>query len=82
MGDNTELKIRQAISKITRAPEKNIKSDSNLLSIGMDSFGAIDLIYTLEDMFNIRISDSEIKDLKTFEDVVKAVKLKLNSVNK
>ena len=77
--EDIELKIKEAIRKVTKVPEKDITIDSLLADIGIDSFGGIDLVYTLEDMFNIKILDSEMNRMKTVKDVVEAVKACINT---
>lgn len=73
-----ELKIKQVISKISKLPEKDIMIDSPLVDVGIDSFAGIELVYSLEDMFSIKISDDEMKQMKTVKDIVKAIKDRLS----
>lgn len=75
--EDIELKIKQAIHQVAKVSEKEISTDSLLADVGVDSFAGIDLMYALEDMFNIKISDDEMKQIRTVRDVVDAVKLKL-----
>lgn len=41
--------------------------------LGIDSMGATDMVFRLEDEFDIRISDSELFDIKTINDIVELV---------
>lgn len=70
-------KIKDAICVVTKSSDKEINIDSRLEDVGVDSFAGIDLVYTLEDMFNIKISDNEAKQMKTVRNVIEAVKAKL-----
>jgi acyl carrier protein len=73
-----ETKVKQAIGKVAKISEKDIGIDSKLVEVGVDSFGGIDLMYTLEDMFNIKISDDEMRKITTVRDIVEVIKSKLN----
>ena len=77
--EDVELKIRQAICKISAFPEGNITLDSKLEEVGIDSFAGIDLVFTLEDIFNITISDSEMNQIRTVRDAVEAVQRRFES---
>jgi acyl carrier protein len=79
MEDDIELKIKQAICQVTKVPEKDISIDSLLGDVGVDSFAGIDLVYTLEDTFNIKISDNEMRRIKSVRDVVEIVKSRLKT---
>ena len=75
--EDVEAKIIQAIRKIVKIPEDMpITGDSELSNIGVDSFAAIDLVFTLEDIFDIKISDTEMMQMKTLKDIVDGIKTK------
>lgn len=75
--DNVELKVKQVIRKIVKIPDnEDISMDSELEKIGVDSFAGIELVFTLEDMFNIDISDEEMAQMKTVKDIVDGIKTK------
>ena len=59
--NQTELKIRKILAKITL--NKDFLSsplDETLNKTGLDSVGMIELIYTIEDQFHIKIRDEEV----------------------
>lgn len=41
--------------------------------LGIDSMGATDMVFSLEDAFSISISDSELFEIKTINDIVELV---------
>ncbi len=43
--------------------------DDNLYDMGLDSLGILDVIFFLEETFNISIDDDELKEIKTFGDI-------------
>ena len=76
--EDIENKVKQAIRQVTKDSEKDISLDSALANIGVDSFAGIDLMYTLEDVFKIKISDDEMKEIKTVKDIVDIVNSRIN----
>ena len=75
--DNIEPKVKQAIRKVVNIPEtEDIALESELANIGVDSFAGIELAFTLEDSFDITISDEEMAQMKTVRDVVDGIKQK------
>ena len=38
--------------------------------LGVDSFGAVELMFELEEAFNLKIEDSEIARVRTIDDIV------------
>jgi acyl carrier protein len=44
--------------------------------LGIDSMGATDLVFSLEDEFSISISDSELFEIKTINDIAKLIQIK------
>lgn len=77
--DNIEAKIKEAICKISKVSVQDIKTDSRLADVGIDSFAGIDLVYTLEDMFTIKISDTEMSGMKTVKDIIDAVNSRIDT---
>jgi len=47
------------------APETNLKDDLNL-----DSLDMIEVVYEVEDHFDVQIPEESIKDIQTFQQVV------------
>lgn len=75
-----EMQIKQAISQAVGIEEKNITTASNLRTeLGIDSYAAIELAYSLEDKFNVAISDNELPLLNTVGDIIELVQKKLTS---
>ena len=53
---------------------ENIKSDSHIKNdLGIDSFGAVELIFEIKDKFGIIIEDRELKSLGTIKDIVNLI---------
>lgn len=59
-------KLRIDIAKIT--PEASLRDD-----LGMDSFGAVEVIFEIEDAFNINVPDEDAQNINTFKDMADAI---------
>ncbi len=73
--------LRQFIQNICQQPDRVIKDGDKLLSSGLiDSFSLIDVALSVEDIFKVRIEDTELStdSFDTFEELLNLIKLKLN----
>lgn len=74
---NLNSKILTIISTIT---EKNIsitKPNDNLNKLGIDSLDKIEIILSLEQEFNINISDKEATEISNLKDIFCLIKTKI-----
>jgi len=52
---------KKIVEEIIKQPEKNIKPDEKIISSGLiDSFSLVDLALGVEDLFGVRIEDTEL----------------------
>lgn len=51
----------------------------NLKNYGADSLDIIQIILQLEEIFNIEITDKETKNIKTLQDIINIVDLKIKN---
>ncbi len=66
-----ENRVKQVVSKQLNQDVSKIGLDSKLEEdLGMDSFGAIEMVFAIEDEFKIKVPDKEISRVKTVRDVV------------
>lgn len=73
--------LRKFIQNICQQPDRVIKDGDKLLSSGLiDSFSLIDVALSVEDIFKVRIEDTELSTdyFDTFEELLNLIKLKLN----
>ena len=67
-------KIKEILVEQLDVDEDSITMDTNILDdLGADSLDVVELISTLEDEFNIIITDERIRELSTVKDVVEFV---------
>ena len=67
-------KVKAIIAKELNIDESKITLESSLSEdLGADSLDLVELLMTLEDEFNVTVSDDEAIKLKTVEDIVKII---------
>ena len=65
-------KVRELICDTLDLPEEDVTMESALLEdLGADSLDAIDLIMSIEDEFEVELSDDVTENMKTVGDLVR-----------
>jgi acyl carrier protein len=74
-----ETKIKKSLSGFLKTDPSKIKGNSLLREeLGLDSMDTIELVFELEDNFNIQISDDDLMGFKTMDNVVEYVAKKVD----
>lgn len=63
-------RVISVIAKFKKIPEENITLDSSLEEFELDSLDGLNLIFELEEEFDITIPDEEALKLKTVREIV------------
>ena len=64
-------KVTEALAKMLMIDRVNIQPESTLVEdLGMDSYYAVELLFELEDQYNIEIPDEAAYELKKVSDIV------------
>lgn len=72
-------KIRKACCEVTQISEDRFTVDARLKEdLLLDSLTTLELIMEIENVFDIRLDDSKLKELKTFGDVVALIESVIN----
>lgn len=67
-------KLKDIISEYVGVPACQIDTKMSLAGdIGLDSFGLISLLCSIEDAFDVKIPDNELSNFQTFEDLANYV---------
>ncbi len=66
-------KVTNAIVKIMGCPAESVVLTANLSALGIDSLKAINILFELEEEFNIEIPNELIADMVTVQDIVDAI---------
>lgn len=73
-----EKKVIEILAEKLNIKAEKIKPESNLTDdLGMDSFGAIEVMFEVEEKFGIRIEEDDMKDLHIVKDVITYIKNKV-----
>jgi acyl carrier protein len=74
MPDSTvEEKVIATLASVKRIPVEQIKLESSLQDLGVDSLDTFTLLFELESKFNISIPDDEARTIRTVSDIVAGV---------
>jgi len=57
-------------SQDAKIDEQNVTRETTLKDLRFDSFGAVTLMFDLEEEFGVEITDDDARDLKTVDDVI------------
>jgi acyl carrier protein len=74
MSDELEEKVLSVIATSKRIPREQVSIDSSLEDLGMDSLDQLNLLFALENDFNISIPDEEAKSIRTVSQMVEGVR--------
>ena len=65
-----ELKVKEIISRKFGVPLDTITSETRLIEdLKVDSFGAVELMFELEEAFGLSIPDSDIQRVRCVKDI-------------
>ncbi len=74
MSDAVAEKVIATLASVKRVPAEDIKLDTNLQDMGIDSLDVFTLLFELENAFKISIPDDDVRSLRTVNDVVEGIK--------
>lgn len=61
------------IAELKRIPEDGITADSTFAELGLDSLDAMNLLFALEEEFDVSIPDAEARAIRTVRDASEGV---------
>jgi len=65
MTPDTLARVRGIIASYLHIPEEQVGADVALESLGVDSLGALELVFQIEEAFGVSVPDERIPDFKT-----------------
>jgi acyl carrier protein len=72
--DNIETKVCEIIAQQKRIPPERVTVDSSFEELGLDSLDAVNILFELENAFDISISDEKAREIKSVRQMVEGVK--------
>jgi acyl carrier protein len=71
--DELTQRILRIIAETQRREPSQVTIDSSFEELGIDSMDGINIIFALENEFNINVPDEEVKSIRSVRDVVEGV---------
>ena len=73
MSDQIIERVRKVIATSKRLPEEKVTVDSSFEELGIDSMDAVEILFGLENEFDINIPDDEVKTVRNVRQMVEGV---------
>jgi acyl carrier protein len=64
MSDDLTQRVLKAIATSKRIPLETVKIDSQFQDLGIDSMDAVEILFALENEFDINIPDDEVRNVR------------------
>jgi len=78
MAENVTEEVLDVIAETQRIPREKVTAEARFEELGMDSMDAVNILFALEDKFDITIPDEEAKKIRSIRDVVNGVQALVN----
>jgi len=79
MADTIAEDVIATLASVKRIPAENIKLETPLQELGIDSLDTFTLLFELESKFNISIPDDEARNIRTVNDIVEGIRKLLSA---
>jgi acyl carrier protein len=73
MSNELTQSVIAVIAQTQRIPSEKVTLESTFEELGMDSLDAVNVIFALEEKFNINIPDEETRDIRNVRQIVEGV---------
>lgn len=73
MSDDLIERVRNVIATSKRIPVERVTIDSAFEELGIDSMDAVEILFALENEFDINIPDEEVKNVRNVRQMVEGV---------
>jgi len=81
MSDDLTRRVLTIIAETQRKDPARVTIDSSFEELGIDSMDGVNIIFALENEFNINVPDEEVKNIKSIRDMVEGVR-RLTAANR
>jgi len=71
--DDLTPRILRIIAETQRKDPAQVTIDSSFEELGIDSMDGVNIVFALENEFNINVPDEEVKNIKSVRDMVEGV---------
>ena len=73
MSENTAERVIKIVAEYKEMPEDEIKRETTLDELEMDSLDALNLVFELEEEFDIEIPDEKAFEMKTIGEMIEGI---------
>jgi len=73
-GDDLTKRVLRIIAETQRKDPSQVTVDSSFEELGIDSMDGVNIIFALENEFNINVPDEEVKNIRSVRDMVEGVR--------
>ena len=73
MSDEFTQRVLKTIASAKRIPPETVTIDSEFQTLGIDSMDAVEILFALENEFDINIPDDDVRNVKSVRDMVEGV---------
>ena len=74
MPDDLSQRVMSVIAATQHIPVEKIAEESSFQELGIDSLDGINILFALENEFNINIPDDQAQEIRTVRDAVEGVR--------
>jgi len=74
MNDELTDRILRIIAETQRKDPSQVTIDSTFEELGIDSMDGVNIVFALENEFNINVPDEEVKSIRSVRDMVEGVR--------
>jgi acyl carrier protein len=72
--DDLTARVLRIIAETQRKDPSQVTVDSSFEELGIDSMDGVNIVFALENEFNINVPDEEVKNIRSVRDMVDGVR--------
>lgn len=73
MSTDTFVRVRSILARHLEIPEESVGEDSSLADLGLDSLGALEFVFDVEEEFKVSVPDDRLAEFKTVRAVCEGI---------
>lgn len=73
MSDDISQRVLKVIAATKRLPPENVTIDSEFEQLGIDSMDAVEILFALENEFDVSIPDDEVRSVRNVRQMCEGV---------
>lgn len=73
MNSDVAERVRKVIAKHMRIPPENVTNESTFAELGIDSLDGVNLLFEIEDEFDISIEDDQARSIRSVPEMVDGI---------